>query len=243
MRHTGRNTGPASSRYSIRLGWLPLLATLVGGCSSIPDPFDMFEEDNLEPPAELTDYQPAIKPSARWSTDSGAGSEGQYLKLVPAFYEEQIVVADHKGDVRSLSRASGRTGWNRETEAPISGGAGAGDEMVLVGTRDAEVIALNPDDGEELWRKRVSSEILSVPRVEGSMVVVRTIDGQVFGLDADDGEQVWVYDRTVPVLTLRGNSSPVIEGSNVIVGFANGKLVNLDLYTGEPRWETPPTPA
>ncbi len=225
-------------RHPIYFGILPLLAAALGGCSSIPDPMGWFEADNQEPPAELTDYQPTIHPRTRWSIDSGAGSEEQYLKLVPAFYNDRIMVADSEGQVRTLNIATGQTGWSRETEAPISGGPGAGESIVLVGTRDAEVIALDADDGAELWRKRLSSEILSVPRIRGGMAVVRTIDGRVYGLDTESGEQSWVYDRNVPVLTLRGDSSPVIYDSNVIVGFANGKLVNIDLYSGDPRWET-----
>jgi outer membrane protein assembly factor BamB len=113
---------------------------------------------------------------------------------------------------------------------------------VLLGTRDAEVIALNESDGAELWRSRLSSEVLSVPQVQGETVVVHTIDGKLYGLDVESGAQQWEYDRTVPVLTLRGNSSPVIDGSSVIAGFASGKLVNLDLYSGDPRWETLVTP-
>lgn len=230
------------SRHPIRCGILPLLLAALSGCSSLPDPMGWFEADNQEPPAELTDYQPAIRPHIRWSTDSGADSEEQYLKLVPAIYHDRILVADSEGEIRTLDIATGRTVWSRETEAPVSGGPGAGEGVVLVGTRDAEVIALDTDTGEELWRRHLSSEILSVPRVEGGTAVVRTIDGRVYGLDAGSGEQIWVYDRSVPVLTLRGDSSPVIHGSNVIVGFANGKLVNIDLYSGDPRWETLVTP-
>ena len=69
------------------------------------------------------------------------------------------------------------------------------------------------------------------------MAVVHTVDGKLFGFDALTGESVWVYDRTVPVLSLHGNSSPVISGINVIVGLANGKLAALDLVSGDLLWE------
>lgn len=221
---------------------LPLLAILLNGCGSLPDPMGWFESDNQAPPTELTDYEPRVQVKTLWDQDSGGGSEKQYLKLVPAVHQGRVVVADAEGGIQSLNSGNGQTVWTQDTDSPISGGPGVGEDLVLVGTRDAEVIALRESDGEELWRSRLSSEILSVPQVQSETIVVHTIDGKLYGLDIENGAQQWVYDRTVPVLTLRGNSSPVIDGSSVIAGFASGKLVNLDLYSGDPRWETLVTP-
>jgi outer membrane protein assembly factor BamB len=220
---------------------LALAAGLLG-CSSLPDPMGWFESDNQEPPAELTDYEPRLQLQTLWSDDRGAGSEGQYLRLDPAAYQGRILVADQDGEVHSLNAETGEAVWVVDTEAPVSGGPGVGDDIVLVGTRDAEVIALKEIDGEPLWRTRLSSEILSLPKIRDGVVVVHTIDGRLFGLLGESGERIWTYDRTEPVLTLRGSSSPVIRDANVITGFANGKLVNLNLYSGEPLWEVVVTP-
>ncbi len=227
---------------SLALQALLLTTLTLGGCSSIPDPFGWMESDNQEPPAELTEFKPSVSIDTLWSRDTGEGSEEQYLRLVPAIYQGRIIVADGEGMVQSLDVKTGASVWKVETEAPISGGPGVGEDLVLVGTRDAEVIALNESDGTQLWRSHLTSEILSVPRVAEGTVVVHTIDGKLYGLDAGTGEQTWVYDRTVPILTLRGNSSPVIRGSNIISGFASGKLVNINLYSGEPQWEVLITP-
>ncbi|MEJ2426610.1 MAG: PQQ-binding-like beta-propeller repeat protein, partial [Candidatus Thiodiazotropha sp.] len=53
----------------------------------------------------------------------------------------------------------------------------------------------------------------------------------------DSGERRWLYDRSVPVLSLRGDSSPVIGESRVIAGFAGGKLIALSLESGLVIWE------
>lgn len=228
-------------RYAIATILL-LGAAALGGCGSIPDPFGWIEDDNQEPPAELTEFDPRTSIATLWSRDTGEGSEEQYLRLVPTVYQGRIMVADGEGMVQSMDARNGAAEWSVETEAPISGGPGVGEGLVLVGTRDAEVIALDENDGTELWRTRLTSEILSVPRVSDGIVVVHTIDGKLYGLNSSDGGQAWVYDRTVPVLTLRGNSSPVIAGSSVISGFASGKLVNLNLYSGDAQWEVLVTP-
>ena len=107
-----------------------------------------------------------------------------------------------------------------------------------VGSNEAELIALDTETGEERWRRRVSSEVLSTPAGESGVVAVRTIDDRVSGLNAATGEDRWSYDQTVPVLTLRGSSSPIVRDGRVIVGFANGKMVGLALDSGKPVWET-----
>ena len=49
---------------------------------------------------------------------------------------------------------------------------------------------------------------------------------------------MWVYDRTAPVLTLRGTSSPALAEGAAIAGFDNGQVVAIALGNGQPLWET-----
>jgi outer membrane protein assembly factor BamB len=49
----------------------------------------------------------------------------------------------------------------------------------------------------------------------------------------------WLYDTSIPVLTLRGDSSPVIMGGATLAGFANGKLAAMDTANGYVAWERP----
>jgi outer membrane protein assembly factor BamB len=69
------------------------------------------------------------------------------------------------------------------------------------------------------------------------MVVARTADGRVSGVSAETGEVKWSYQRTVPLLSLRGAGAPVIAGDRVIAGYDNGKLVALSLRDGKVVWE------
>lgn len=226
----------------IRTSLIALLAANVAGCSSIPDPFGFFETDNQAEPAELTDYEPKIQIGKIWSSDAGTDIESQHLGLIPAFYQDRILVADGDGKVHSMEAEKGKSAWTIETEAPVSGGPGVGEDLVVLGTRDAHVIALEESDGTERWRAQVSSEVLAVPQISEGVVVVRTIDGRVYGLNEENGEQLWVYESSVPVLTLRGSSSPVIYEGTAIIGFSNGKLVSLAVSSGDPQWETTITP-
>ncbi len=217
----------------------PLLALLLAGCGSMLNPGEWFaDEENIDAPAELVEITTDIGVQTLWSRSAGEGTDGQRLELVPYVYAGKVYVADSRGNVEAIDAVSGDRIWEHETGLPLSGGPGAGDHLVLVGSRDGELIALDATSGTERWRTRLSSEILSVPKAAAGRVVVHTMDGNLFGLDAADGRQVWLFSRSVPVLTLRGSSSPVISGDKVICGFASGKLNAFDLQTGELQWES-----
>ncbi|MEE9358260.1 MAG: outer membrane protein assembly factor BamB [Sedimenticolaceae bacterium] len=216
---------------------ISILVLLLTGCSSMNPLNWLGDEDNAEPPAELIELQGEIPVTTLWSTSVGEGADEQRVKLAPAVFEGRVYVANRQGAVKALDAATGRVVWGIETELEISGGPGVGDGLVLVGTSNAELLAFDAETGSEKWRTRVSSEVLSLPTAAQGTVVVHTIDGKIFGLDAGDGSQTWIYDRSIPVLTLHGSSSPIISGNTVICGFSSGKLAALDLTTGELLWE------
>ena len=197
------------------------------------------ESDNSTPPAELIDFESTLEIDKVWSDRYGKGVENLFITLIPAPYKNSVYTADRDGRMIALSVETGDEIWTeRSKELRISGGPGTGDGLVFVGTSDADVVARDAETGEERWISRVSSEILAPPRAARGTVVVRTGDGKLFGLDSTTGKRKWVYDRTIPVLTLRGTGAPVIHDNMVISGFDNGRLVALDLSTGKQVWET-----
>jgi len=212
------------------------LAALLSGCGSM-NPMDWLAPDEIvNPPAELVDMENQIQIRTLWSNNVGGDPELR-VKLVPLLHEGRFYLAENQGTGKALDATTGKTVWSRDTELELSGGPGIGEDLVLIGTSNAELLALDTESGEERWRTRVSSEVLSVPKADLGVAVVHTVDGKLFGFDTANGEQLWIYDRSIPVLTLYGNSSPVINNGAVIGGFATGKLVSLDLISGEIRWE------
>ncbi len=194
--------------------------------------------DNAEPPTPLIDIVATADITKRWSENIGKGTDELFIKLTPAVLVDQIFIADTRGDIVALYTETGKDIWRNDSELPITGGPGADENLVIVGTREGDVVSLASETGEEIWRTKVSSEILSSPREADDIVVVRTIDGKIFALDASTGKRLWIYDRTMPVLTLRGTSTPVIANDRVIVGFDGGRLTALELKTGKLIWET-----
>jgi outer membrane protein assembly factor BamB len=172
-----------------------------------------------------------------WSVGVGNGQGKGFYHLRPVIDGNRIYAASNNGRVLVLDKDSGDRIWRTDLDYSLSGGVGVGGGMVLLGTSDGEVLALSDQDGSELWVGKVSGEVLAPPQTDGDVVVVQSYDGRLHGLDAGDGSERWVYDSNVPVLTLRGTSTPIIFERFAIAGFGNGRVMALDIATGAVRWE------
>lgn len=224
-------------RPLLPLGLGFVLTLGLAGCMSL-NPMDwLSSEKPANPPSVLGQQSNSIHPKTLWQANIGGGSDRKLLKLEPAIVGGRVYLASASGTVEARDAANGRTLWRVNTKSPISAGPGAGEGLVLVGTKDAHILALDAANGQQRWKVRVGSEVLAVPRIGSGVVVAHSLDGKLVGLDADTGAQRWSYEHEVPVLSLRGSSSPVILGSNVITGFANGKLSSIQLTTGDLNWE------
>jgi outer membrane protein assembly factor BamB len=213
--------------------WLSACSTLGSWGESI-----LGGDDNADPPAELVKIEVPVPLEKLWDNSVGVGNDEHFVNLVPAIDGDLLFIADRKGRVVALDVETGKQRWSVKTDVAVSAGPGVGEGLVLVGTSDAEVLALSAVDGTELWKADVSSEVLSVPQIDLDKVIVQTADGNVAALDAENGEQLWIHDRSIPVLTLRGTSTPAVQHGLVVVGYANGKLAALSAEKGFNVWET-----
>ncbi|MCV6614687.1 MAG: outer membrane protein assembly factor BamB [Cellvibrionaceae bacterium] len=208
---------------------LLLLAAGMVACSSS-------DEVDIEP-MDLVDFEETVKLKELWSQDIGSGQDERYSRLTPTIDGDSIFAATAEGDVVRLARDSGKEQWAVDLDVTLSGGVGVGPNQVFVGGYSGHVYALSKDNGERLWQANVSSEVLSAPISNGEVVVVQSLDGRLYGFNAADGSPKWRYDNPVPVLTMRGNASPVLLGDTLYAGFASGKVVALRIDDGVQVWE------
>lgn len=223
----------------IRIISMLMLSGLLAGCSTMSSWVEGITggDDNAAPPAPLTTIENPVAFTRVWSKSIGVGYDEQFVNLAPVVDNGRMYIADRKGRVVAMDAANGKEIWSVKTGALLSAGPAAGSGLVLLGSSDAEVIALDSEDGSLRWKTEVSSEVLSQPRLDLDRVVVQTADGSIAGLDVANGQQLWINDRTVPVLTLRGTSTPAVELGLVIAGFSNGKLVAFSADKGFALWE------
>jgi outer membrane protein assembly factor BamB len=220
----------------VRQWFIPALAALLllNGCSWIKSWGD---DDEPDAPAELVEFVPTLEVGKVWSTSVGSGLDKAGRQLRPVHLSDTIYAADYKGLIMAIDAQSGSRKWEVKTKLPFTGGPGVSDDLLLMGTQNGEVFAFDASSGTQLWSATVTSEVLAAPAVADGLVVVRCIDGRVFGLDADTGRRVWIYDHSVPLLTLRGNSPPLLRAGVVFIGYDGGQVVALRLDDGTLMWE------
>ncbi len=216
-----------------RVALAACVALALTGC----DWLKMSSRDGVEPPAELTEVAPTIAVTRIWERNAGEGAGRAGLRLSPAFDGERLLISDVSAGVLALDPGNGRTLWANRDAGGVSSSPGFDRDLVVAGTLEGEVIAISRSTGATVWKTRVTSEVIARPAVSASAVVVRSNDGRVFGLDPADGRRKWVFDRSVPLLSLRGNAPPLIVGNTVLVPFDNGRLFALDLDQGTVLWE------
>ncbi|MDH5180839.1 MAG: outer membrane protein assembly factor BamB [Gammaproteobacteria bacterium] len=203
---------------------------VLGACSSTVS--------SVAPPVALQRIDAKLVINKLWHRQVGRGASDKYLKLNPVITDKIGYVVDHTGYFIAWDLVSGKKLWSRFFDVPASSAPGMDDDRLYFGTGKGEVFSISPKDGKLLWRSTVSSEVLSPPVSNGKYVVVRTVDGRLHTLDKQTGKVRWVHDRNMPVLSLRGTSTPIIEGDIVISGADNGKLTALVLESGSVLWET-----
>lgn len=215
---------------------MPALAAvlLLNGCSWIKS---WGKDDDANAPAELVDFEATLKVGKVWSSNVGSGLDKAGRQLRPAFSGGNLYAADYKGLLMAVDANNGHKQWQIKTKLPFTGGPGVSGNLLLMGTQDGEVFAFDASNGGQLWSATVTSEVLAAPAEDNGVVVVRCIDGRVFGLDANTGTRLWIYDHSVPLLTLRGNSPPLLRAGVVFIGYDGGQVVALRLDDGSLMWE------
>lgn len=220
-----------------RLLTTSVLLLLISGCSTFQEWFGSEEEDATAP-VELERIDTKVKLKKQWSTKIGDGQGDGFYKITPTLVDGVLYVASSDGEVAAISAVDGDRLWRVELERPLSGGVGYHDRRLYLGGADGSVLQLSADDGVVEWEAPVSGEVLAAPAVSDDWVIVQTYDGKLLGFQPGADEPAWTFTSDVPVLTLRGTSTPILVGDNAIAGFGDGKVIAVDVNSGNVSWES-----
>ena len=220
-----------------RLLTTSVLLLLISGCSTFQEWFGSEEEDATAP-FELERIDTKVKLKKQWSSKIGDGQGDGFYKITPTLVDGVLYVASSDGEVAAISAADGDRLWRVELERPLSGGVGYHDRSLYLGGADGSVLQLSADDGVVEWEAAVSGEVLAAPAVSDDWVIVQTYDGKLLGFQSGADEPTWTFTSDVPVLTLRGTSTPILVGGNAIAGFGDGKVIAIDVNSGNVSWES-----
>lgn len=212
-------------RYSLLVFGLSLL-TACGG-----------NDDNAEPPAPLTDFEPTKVLHEQWSLSTHSGVEQQFLFIEPLLLNDRIVTAGRDGTVTVVDVNTGKRLQEIDLDTTLSGGVGGDNNLWLLATKDGELIAIDGATALIKWRVNVPSEVLIKPVLSPESVFARTVDGQIISLSRASGKLQWSYQQTKPALTLRGSSQLVLTRDRIYTGMASGRVVALSVDNGEVIWD------
>lgn len=221
-----------------RLGIALLVTLFLAGCAGFGEKastgFGLLGSGDTGPkPAALVEVKQTAAARIIWQANVGSSVAAV---LTPAVDKGSVYAASFAGQLVRFDASTGRQVWRIDTGQKVTGGVGAGAGLVLVGTAKGEVLAFD-SGGKSLWKATVSSEVLTPPLADEGIVVVRAGDGRIFGLDAADGKRKWVYQRSLPVLTVRSFAGMAMSRGAVFAGYAGGKLVAMNLSNGTVGWE------
>ena len=208
---------------------------IISSCSSM-DGLRFWKSDEIDPdePKELVAFSNQKNIVIEWKNSfKGENEIGNFL---PDFSAQNLFFSDASGNVSSINASTGERNWSIELNF-LASGTSAGFGLVVVSDIDGNVIAVDQNDGSKLWSTNVKGEVLSKVAIDAKVVVVKTGSGELLGLDREDGEILWSYRSKLPLLTVRGSSSPVIVDDLVYVSFDNGRLGVFELNSGFQVWD------
>ena len=208
---------------------------IISSCSSM-DGLRFWKSDEIDPdePKQLVAFSNQKNIVIEWKNSfKGENEIGNFL---PDFSAQNLFFSDASGNVSSINASTGDRNWSIELNF-LASGTSAGFGLVVVSDIDGNVIAVDQNDGSKLWSTNVKGEVLSKVAIDAKVVVVKTGSGELLGLDRENGEILWSYRSKLPLLTVRGRSSPVIVDDLVYVSFDNGRLGVFELNSGFQVWD------
>ncbi len=197
-------------------------------------------KDNTPPPTPLSQIVPSeIQIKTLWSRQPTVGTDGEYLKLGSALYNNMLVTSGYHGKVALMNPSNGQLIWETRLPGHTSAIPALNADDIFVGTTDGTLYALSTQNGKIQWQVALPSIILGAPAAVSDAVVIQAHNSTVEAFASDTGKMLWSSDNTSPNLSLYGNSSPLIFNGTAYIGFDNGQMGAYDLYQGTETWQIP----
>ncbi len=211
------------------------IVLMLASCSSM-DSLRFWQNNEIDPdePRNLISITSKKSIELEWKKSfEGKNSLGNF---VPGFSSQKLFFSDSNGTVSSMNSIDGNILWTKKLDF-LASGTSAGFGIVVVSDTKGNVIALTQDQGTILWKSNVKGEVLSKAAIDAKLVIVKTSSGELIALNKDTGLIEWSYRSKLPLLTVRGSSSPVIVDDKIYTSFDNGRLGVFDLNSGFPLWD------
>ena len=117
-RHTSiRAISAAAIAAHGRWFFLSMLALVFTSCSSFDaaslNPLSWFDDDEVNPPAELLTIDREVDLRREWSVKIGNGQGGNYNEITPVIDGDTIFAASENGTIMAIEVSSGDVRWRQ----------------------------------------------------------------------------------------------------------------------------------
>lgn len=101
------------------------------------------------------------------------------------------------------------------------------------------IYAIDCSNGNIIWKKYIPEEILSDPVIsyKHQLIFIRTNNGPLYALNEINGIVKWTINLNVPLLSIRGNSTPQVESDYIIIGGDDGIINAISLNRKQIIWK------
>ena len=103
---------------NLRVFLLLIVVSTCVGCGAGKE-FNNFmggDNDDSEPPTELSHFVESTQLNKVWSENVGKGTDELFIKLVPAVLDDKIFVSDTRGNIAGLFADTGKNIWKNKSK-------------------------------------------------------------------------------------------------------------------------------
>jgi len=173
--------------------------------------------------------------TVKWQYPEKADAK-HLLYSQPVVLEDQVLVGDYGGVLRSINPKTGTLLWtfedadNRYIASPV-----VTEDQIFASSMDGTLYALNLN-GALQWKFETKSGLWVSPVANGDMVYQSSMDKKLYALKQSDGTLVWEADMGAASVTM-----PVLaeDASMLYVNTFSNKVIAVNTATGSILWETP----
>ena len=206
-----------------------LTALLITSCSLFSG-----DSESLKP-LPLPQLEELVVGHLQWSVR--LPQQVKFNDLQPVLANDLILSPSHFA-VSAIDIKNGELIWQYVHDTPLTGGIGVYGSRALVSDENGVLLLLDVENGDLLNYFSLMGLNRSAPSLDDSLIVLNLSGGLVQALimDSEGIADYWQYSIKPPLVTLRGNSSPLLYRNLVIAGLDDGQLVALDRNSGILRW-------
>lgn len=173
--------------------------------------------------------------TVKWQYPEKADAK-HLLYSQPVVLEDQVLVGDYGGVLRSVNPKTGTILWtfedadNRYIASPV-----VTEDQIFASSMDGTLYALNLN-GALQWKFETKAGLWVSAVANGDMVYQYSMDKKLYALKQSDGTLVWEADMGAASVTM-----PVLseDASTLYVNNFSNKVIAVNAATGKILWETP----